>query len=80
MPQRPVRHHQHGARRLTDQLVGHAAEQEPPHEAMPVRAEHDHVGAVLVGVADDFVGRRADLDGGGHARGIERMTAASFAS
>ena len=58
-------HDQHGARRLADHLVGDAAEQEPPHHAMAVRAEHDDVGVVRLGVAHDLVGRRADRDGGG---------------
>ena len=66
-------HDQHGARRLADDLVGHAAEQEPPHQAMPVRAEHDHVGVVRLGVAHDLVGRGADHDGRGHVRRIEGM-------
>ena len=63
---------QHGARRLADHPVGHAAEQEPP-QAMPVRAEHDDVGVVLLGVTHDLVGGRADHDGRRDRRRVECM-------
>ena len=68
-----MRHDQHGARRLADHPVGHAAEQEPPHQAMPVRAEHDDVGVVLLGVTHDPVGGRVDHDGRRDRRRVECM-------
>jgi hypothetical protein len=59
---RCVRHHQHGTGRLSNDMIGHAAEEEPFHAAVTVGAHHNEVSPMFLGEAHDFGIGTADDD------------------
>src|SRR5262245_45603618 len=50
---------QHGARRLADNLLCHAAQEHVSQPAAAVRAHYDEIDVLLLGHGDDLVKRRA---------------------
>jgi hypothetical protein len=57
-----LRHHQHGACRLSNDMIRHAAEEEAFHAAVTVCAHHDEVSPVFLGEAHDLAIWTADDD------------------
>jgi hypothetical protein len=57
-----VGHDEHGTRCLSDHVIGHAAQQQAFHTAVPVSAHDDEVGAALARKSHDLDIRAADDD------------------